>query len=127
MILIDTSVWIDHLGHPNEALSSRLVGEMVLIHPFVIGEIALGSLRNRQAIVDDFRRLPMPIVAEHDEVVDFIVTRELGGTGIGYVDAHLLASATSTADTALWTYDKRLAQCAEQLGLLSPESKLRLN
>jgi predicted nucleic acid-binding protein len=117
MILIDTSVWIDHLRTANEVLSELLEAGSVLAHPFVIGEIALGYLRQREAILSALHDLPQATVATDPEVLAFIEGHALAGLGIGYVDVHLLASVRLTAGAALWTRDKRLTGVAERLGV----------
>ena len=117
MILVDTSVWIDHLRIANKTLAAFLDSTEVLIHPFVMGELALGGLRQRQFLLDALRGLPKAVLASHDEVLDFIDRYKLFGAGIGYVDAHLLAASRLTADTRLWTRDKRLQNAAFRLGL----------
>ncbi len=117
MILVDTSVWAQHIGRDVAALSALLEAGEVLIHPFVIGELALGNLRRRDAVLSDFRLLPQALVAAHDEVLEFVERNRLFGRGIGYVDAHLLAAARLSGDTPLWTFDKKLAAAALQLGL----------
>ncbi|MDQ2681188.1 MAG: type II toxin-antitoxin system VapC family toxin [Candidatus Eremiobacteraeota bacterium] len=117
MILIDTSVWIDHLRLGDETLSRLLRAENVLMHPFVIGELALGSLKQRQALLSDLRDLPRAPVASDSELLHFIDQVGLPGSGIGYVDAHLLASTQLTPGSTLWTRDKRLQQVATSLGL----------
>lgn len=108
MILVDSSVWIDHLRRSDAVLTELLDRGRVLTHPFVIGEIALGSLRQRAAIVAALRGLPKAVVADHDEVMAFIDRYTLFGRGIGYIDAHLLASVRLTPDASLWTRDRRL-------------------
>ena len=117
MILVDTSVWIEHLRAGNETLSALLEGQHVLMHSFVIGELALGSLRGRDAILSVLRRLPRATRASDEEVLHFIDRQALFGRGIGYVDAHLLAAALLTAGSKLWTRDRRLLAVAAQLGL----------
>jgi predicted nucleic acid-binding protein len=120
VILVDTSVWVEHLRDANEMLIALLNGGEVLCHPFVMGELALGSLRRRDAFLNDLRDLPQAIVASDEEVLDLIdrIDREaLFGSGIGYVDAHLLAAARLTAGSKLWTRDRRLQAVAAQLGL----------
>jgi predicted nucleic acid-binding protein len=117
MILVDTSVWIDHLRKPENLLQNLLQREMVLCHPMVIGEIAVGSLRQRDVILNDLRDLPMLIAAGHEEVLQFISHQSLYGLGIGYIDAHLLASVRLTPEASLWTRDKRLHGIAENLKL----------
>ena len=116
MILVDTSVWIGHLRAGSERLKSLLYEEQVLCHPFVIGELACGTLRNRQEILGALRALPAASVAEHEEVLRFLGMRRLYGRGLGWVDAHLLASALLTGCT-LWTLDKPLRKAAVALGL----------
>lgn len=116
MILVDTSVWIDHLRISSTALV-RLLGEgRVLAHPFVVGELALGNLRHRAAVLEALRQMPRAISATDDEVFSFIETHRLHGLGIGYIDVHLLASARLTG-SRFWTRDQRLAAVAERLNL----------
>lgn len=117
MILVDTSVWVDHLRAGDDALAALLSSGGVLAHPCVIGEIALGTLRRRKVVLSDLHDLPQAIVATDAEALSFIERRALSGLGIGYVDACLLASTQLTAGSAFWTRDKRLADVAEKLGL----------
>ena len=117
MILVDASVWIDHFRNTNTRLSALLNSGQVLTHPFVIGELALGELEQRAAILDAAENLPMAIGASDLEVRRFISAQRLFGRGIGYVDAHLLAAVTLTAGSSLWTLDKRLDRVAKQLAL----------
>jgi predicted nucleic acid-binding protein len=117
MILADTSVWIDHLRGADDVLGGLLEGGQVLAHPFVTGEIALGSLRQRSLILGALGGLPQALVASEDEVLDFIERHALHGRGIGYVDVHLLASTRLTPDAELYTRDKRLLIIAGELGL----------
>jgi len=116
MILIDASVWIDHIREPDRALSNLLLRDQVLTHPFVIGEIALGDLRSRDRVLDELQQLEIAEIASDPEVLRYIARYQLFGRGVGYVDVHLLASTTLTDDCALWTRDKRLRVVAEQLG-----------
>ncbi|MFZ4125592.1 MAG: type II toxin-antitoxin system VapC family toxin [Rickettsiales bacterium] len=116
MILVDTSVWVDHL-HKNDAKLNALLTEgQVLIHPLVIGELALGSLRKRDTILQLLNDLPRAITVSESEMLDFITKHALFGQGIGYVDAHLLAAARLNG-VMLWTRDKRLREAAIKLGL----------
>ncbi len=116
MILVDTSVWIDHLRRGNARLVEALKSGVVLCHPFVIGELACGSLRNRTRVMALLSELPEVMVASHDEVLTLLEARRLMGRGLGYVDVCLLAAA-SLEGAMLWTLDKRLAQVAQTLGV----------
>ncbi len=117
MILVDTSVWIDHLRAGDAVLQALLGDGKVLAHPFVTGEIALGPLRQRDVILGALQDLPQALVATDREMLHFIDRHGLFGLGIGYVDAHLLAAVRLMADAALWTRDKRLSAVADRLGL----------
>ena len=117
MILVDTSVWVDHLRANDKALVALLDTGAVLAHPFVIGELALGNLRQREIVLNALSDLPRTRVATDVEVLHFIDRRRLFGRGIGYIDAHLLAAVQLTAGAELWTKDKRLHGVAVELGL----------
>jgi predicted nucleic acid-binding protein len=117
VILVDTSIWVHHLRGGDERLAALLDGGEVLAHPFVIGELALGNLRQRNVFLSDLLRLPQADVASDEEVLRLIDREKLYGHGIGYVDAHLLAAARLTAETKLWTRDRTLNTVAVQLGL----------
>jgi predicted nucleic acid-binding protein len=117
MILVDTSIWLGHLGHTDERLQALLEDGQVLGHPFVLGEIALGHLRQRAAILRDYRALPEAIVAGDHEVLGMIDRLSLASCGIGYVDAHLLAATRLTAGASLWSHDRHLAAAASRLNL----------
>jgi hypothetical protein len=117
MILVDTSVWIDHLRRRDEILTSLLEQGAVLAHPFVIGELALGSLPRRDFVLNSLRRLPRAKVARDEEVMRFVDREALFGIGIGFVDAHLLAATRLTAGATLWSRDRRLQAAAEKLAL----------
>ncbi len=117
MILVDTSVWIDHLRAGDPQLARILDDGRVLSHPFITGEIALGSLRQRSMIIEALEALPAITVAEHGEVMHVIGTAGIAGSGIGYVDAHLIASVQLHPGSTLWTQDKRLLEVATRLGL----------
>jgi predicted nucleic acid-binding protein len=117
VILVDTSVWINHLRAADERLSALLDAGEVLGHPFVTGEIALGNLRQRGVALRMLRRLPQAAVASSQEVLSLIDRQALFGRGIGYVDAHLLAAVRLTAAAKLWTGDRRLQAVAAELGL----------
>jgi len=117
VILADTSVWIDHLRAGDMALAALLEAGTVLAHPFVIGELALGNLRQRELVLRALSNLPHTSIATDREVLHFIDRHTLFGRGIGYVDAHLLAAVQLTTGSELWTNDKRLHGVADQLGL----------
>ena len=116
MIVVDTSVWIEHLRTGGSPLGQALVAGHVLGHAFVIGELACGNLRNRAEILALLRELPEAPVAEHDEVLAFIDLHHLTGIGIGWIDAHLLA-ATCLVGARLWTRDRDLREAARISGV----------
>jgi predicted nucleic acid-binding protein len=116
LILVDTSVWIDHFRDRNDKLAELLGRELVLTHSFVLGELACGNLRNRERILADLALLPGARPARHEEVLLAVDERRLWGKGIGWIDAHLLTSAMITK-CGLWTYDRALTQAASALGL----------
>lgn len=117
MILVDTSVWVDHLRTNDEDLVALLKANRVVTHPFVIGELACGSLRNRKEVLRLLRDLPKMPVAHDDEALFFIERHALMGRGMGYIDAHLLAATTLADPARLWTRDKRLKKIAMTLAL----------
>ena len=116
MILVDTSVWIDHFRKADKTLTDLLLGGQVMCHPFVVGEIALGQLKNRALIIEQLSALPQAKQGLEHEVLALIENAKLFGTGVGYVDAHLLTAA-KLSDAELWTRDKRLAAVADAHGL----------
>ena len=116
MILVDTSVWVDHFRKSTSTLSALLEGSEVAIHPFVIGELACGTLKNRTEIPALLHALPMVPRAEDDEILFFIEKHALAGKGLGLIDVHLLASSLM-CEHPLWTKDKRLKSAAEHLGM----------
>jgi predicted nucleic acid-binding protein len=125
VILVDTSIWVDHLRAGDTVLTGLLSTNMVLAHPFVVGELALGNLRQRKVILDALMDLPRASIATDAEVLHFIDRHALFGRGIGYVDAHLLAGVRLTTGAALWTRDKRLHGVAARLGLAFEPRKHR--
>ena len=116
MVLADTSIWIQHFRHREPTLAHRLSEGLVLMHPFVSGELACGSLKDRAAILSDLHALPQARLASHAEVLQLIEDRRLWGRGLGWIDAHLLASAL-LSNCRFWTLDTRLAKAASELGL----------
>lgn len=117
MILVDTSVWINHFRYGDTTLTNLLNAGQVCVHPFVIGELALGNLQQRDDILDILNNMPRSKIATDEEVMKLINLSKLYGQGIGYIDAHLLASTRLTPGSLLWTLDKRLRAVANQLGL----------
>ncbi len=117
MILVDTSVWIDHLHGADPHLAELLERNDVGTHSMVVGELALGSIAARATVLGLLAELPACIEATHEEVLDFVTARRLPGRGLSLVDAHLLASAVLTEAAALWTRDRRLGVAASELGL----------
>jgi predicted nucleic acid-binding protein len=115
MILVDTSVWIDHLRSGDEKLTHLLESTQVLTHPFVIGELACGNLSNRSEVLVLLADLPKVVTATDLEVLFFIKQHRLMGHGIGYIDAHLLSSTFLGSPAKIWTRDKRLAALAVEL------------
>lgn len=118
MILVDTSVWIDHLRDGDAELADLLNAGLVLAHPFVIGELALGNLKDRETVIAAMQGLPQAPMASHAEVMALIETRRLFSLGIGYVDAHLIAATLLAPGTTLWTRDRRLSAAAKRIDLL---------
>ena len=115
-MIVDTSVWIDHFREPNVDLESFLEDGRVTTHPFVIGELACGSLARRDEILRLLAALPAAPLATHDEVLAFIQRHRLHGAGLGWIDVHLLASARLIRQS-LWSVDRRLRREAVRLGL----------
>jgi predicted nucleic acid-binding protein len=115
LILADTSLWIDHLRAGNAELGAWLEAGEVLMHPFVIGELAVGNLRSRDALLRELGRLPRAVVASPEEVLTLVSREGLHGQGLGYVDAALLASVRLTPEAGLRTRDRRLQAVADRL------------
>ena len=116
MVLADTSVWVDHWRGGNRRLAELLDQNSVVVHPFVLGEIALGRIAERAAVLGDLAKLDSPTVADQGEVLALIERRALWGRGIGWVDAHLLTSSLLD-HLELWTLDRPLARVAHELGV----------
>lgn len=116
-IIADSSIWIDHINDGDAALATELKRRRILVHPMVIGEIALGSIANRRRVLDEIKVLPQVEPASHAEVLAMIEWLDLFNCGIGYVDAHLLAATRQLSGGQLWTRDKRLHAQAKRLGV----------
>ena len=117
MILVDTSVWVDHLRAGDAQLVKLLESSTVIMHPMVLGELACGNLSDRETLLALWRNLPQLTVAANAEVLFLLERHRLWGRGIGYIDVHLLASVSLNPDVRLWTRDRRLQASAEQLEL----------
>jgi predicted nucleic acid-binding protein len=117
MVLVDTNIWINHFRKTELGLVALLNTGSVVCHPFIIGELAAGNLKNRDEILGLFQALPSAPVVELEEYLEFVGTRKLMGKGLGFVDLHLLASAVLSG-IPLWTGDQRLAKSAEGLGVV---------
>lgn len=116
MVLVDTSIWVAHLRTGNIGLETLLNDSHVVCHPFIIGELACGNLKNRHEILSLLQALPMATQTDHEEVIKFIDNHQLMGKGLGYIDIHLLASAIMT-HVLLWTLDVRLKDVSSLLGV----------
>jgi len=117
MILVDTSVWIDHLRRPETQLQELLLNDQVVSHPFVRLELALGSIADREKVLNDQALLPQVQVAQTDELFELVEIRRLYRRGIGVTDLHLVASALFDRSILIWTRDRRLGEIADELGL----------
>ena len=118
MILVDTSVWIDHLHRTDTRLVALLADAEVCVHPMIVGELALGSLRDRRTVLSLLDELPTLSVASHSEVRHLVEAHALFGRGLSLVDAHLLAALRITAGSGLWTRDRRLHAAATDLAVV---------
>lgn len=116
MVLVDTSIWISHLREGNARLKTLLEKAEVVCHPSIIGELACGNIKNRTEILSSLHALPAAVVAKHEEVLYLIESHHLMGSGLGLIDAHLLASALLTR-VPLWTADKRLRAASTELNI----------
>ena len=116
MILVDTSVWVDHLRRHHTGLADLLGRGEVMTHPFVIGEISLGFLKHRVEILSLLSELPVASIAGHDETLEIVERSSLVDVGVGWVDAHLLASAVIER-RPIWTLNRRLDRVARRLGV----------
>jgi predicted nucleic acid-binding protein len=116
MVLVDTSVWVSHFRHGNVDLQKLLHDGEVVSHPFIVGELACGNLKNRHEILTYLQSLPMTILAEDEEVLKFIENNQLMGKGLGYIDVHLIASAVLT-NVLVWSLDKTLDKFTKRIGI----------
>ena len=116
MVLVDTSVWVLHLREEDVELERLLNDGAVVCHPFIVGELACGNLKNRSEILSLLQALPIALQAEHEDVIPFIDNYKLMGKGLGYIDIHLLASALLT-EVSIWTLDKKLDGVSAKLGI----------
>lgn len=114
MVLVDTSVWVEHLRNGKIGLDVLLENDEVVCHPLIIGELACGNLRNRKEIFSLMQALPLAVQAEHEEVMRFIDTHHLMGQGLGYIDMHLLTSALLT-HVPIWTLDNKLRKAYSKI------------
>ena len=116
MVIVDTSIWVDHLRHNNPQLQNLLANGLVYSHPLIIEELACGHLKNRETILSSLETLSKPYILSHEEILKFISERRLAGLGIGAIDTHLLASALKSR-LMLWTTDKNLLTAAKKFGI----------
>jgi len=124
MVLVDTPVWVSHLREGDIGLERLLNEGAVVCHPFIMGELACGNIKNRTEILSLLQSLPPAIQAEHEEVMRFIDNHKLMGKGLGYIDIHLLASALLT-DVPIWTLDKKLNDISAALGIAFDKKTIR--
>ena len=120
MLLVDSGLWIDHFRKTDLALERALLANEVLGHPFVTGEIAMGSLKDRFSVIESLRHLPQARMAEDEEVLQLVERRRLFSLGLGWTDAHLLAATLLSRDAHLWTRDRRLREAAQHLNISAP-------
>jgi len=116
MLLVDTSVWVNHFRHGDPQLTQTLEDGLVLMHPFVLGEIACGNLQKRTQVLSDLQTLPLALSADHSEVLLLMERHRLFGSGLSWIDVHLLASSL-LSHCRLWTLDARLTRAAAKLRL----------
>ena len=122
MIVVDTSVWINHLNRSNPTLDMLLRKRTAMMHPMALGELVCGMFSNRSDQLRDWRALPSARLHDHDDVIDWIEVEHLMGRGIGFIDAHLLYSTVRRPGTRLWTHDKRLEDLAVRFGVAHPRN-----
>lgn len=129
IVLVDTSVWIDHLRKPWPRLEALLERRLVAMHPMVLGELLCGRIPDRARVVAEWLELPVEEPRPHADIFDLIEARGIAGSGVGFVDAHLLGSVLDSPGAKLWTRDRRLLRVAERLGIAfeagSPDDRVR--
>jgi predicted nucleic acid-binding protein len=123
VILVDSSVWVDHFRSGDRGLAAALDSDQVLAHPLVIGELACGNIGNRREILALLLKLPSAPLATHAEALAFLEAHAVMGRGIGFIDVHLLASTALATSTSLWTREKRLGAVATELNLAYEEAR----
>jgi predicted nucleic acid-binding protein len=116
MVLVDTSVWVRHLREGDSGLKQLLNNGQVMCHPYIVGELACGNMKNRREVLSLLQLLPLATLAKHEEILQFIELNRLMGKGLGYIDLHLSASAVLTR-VPVWSYDKKLNEPNEGLGI----------
>jgi len=116
MVLVDTSVWVRHLREGDPDLKQLLNDGQVMCHPYIVGELACGNMKNRREVLSLMQLLPLATLAQHEEILQFIELNHLMGKGLGYIDVHLSASALLTR-VPMWSYDNRLNEVNEMLGI----------
>jgi len=116
MVLVDTSVWVRHLREGDSDLERLLNSGEVMCHPYIVGELACGNLKNRREVLSLLQLLPPATLAKHEEILHFIEQNHLMGKGVGYIDVHLSASAVLTG-VPMWSYDKKLSEVNRGLGI----------
>jgi predicted nucleic acid-binding protein len=117
MILADASIWVDHFRKRDAELQRQLLQNNITIHPFIVAELALGSLPNRHKTLADLELLPQVRTAHINEVRSMVESHSLFRKGLGFVDAHLIAATLITPGTVLWTRDKGLRSAAQAMGI----------
>jgi predicted nucleic acid-binding protein len=115
VILVDTAIWVDHFRRAEPQLVALLASGRVVIHPFVIGELIMGNIPSVERIISDMTHLPQIDTVSDTDFYKFVTAHKIGGTGLGFVDTHLIAAVFGSAKTSIWTRDKRLMAQAERL------------
>jgi len=124
MVLVDTSVWVRHLREGDSDLEQLLNNGEVMCHPYIVGELACGNMKNRHEVLSLLQLLPLATLARHEEILQFIEMNHLMGKGLGYIDVHLAASAV-LSEVPILSYDKKLNEVSEELGIRYDPLQLR--